>query len=118
MFNFLLYHILDQQSCVRISLCGGGDLLKAPGSVAHYLADSIFYSTNDRGPAGGGWTLTTAQVINLIENQGETFYTMDGQKRANIYVNVNPRSGQKFVQTFADRDWRNNLLELEACAIR
>jgi hypothetical protein len=29
------------------SLCGGGDLRKALGSVAHYLADGIFYSTND-----------------------------------------------------------------------
>ena len=26
---------------------GGGDLLKALGSMAHYLADAIFYSTND-----------------------------------------------------------------------
>src|SRR2546423_10716069 len=32
---------------IYASLCGGGDLLKAPGSVAHYLADDIFYSTND-----------------------------------------------------------------------
>ena len=32
---------------ISASLCGGGDLLKALGSVAHYLADGIFYSTND-----------------------------------------------------------------------
>ncbi len=31
------------------SLCGGGDSLKAQRLVAHYLADSIFYSTNDKG---------------------------------------------------------------------
>jgi len=32
---------------MHASLCGGGYLLKALGSVAHYLADGIFYSTND-----------------------------------------------------------------------
>ncbi len=32
---------------ISASLCGGGDLLKALGSVAHYFADGIFYSTND-----------------------------------------------------------------------
>src|SRR5262249_46767929 len=32
---------------IHASLCGGGDLLKALGSVAHYLTDGIFYSTND-----------------------------------------------------------------------
>jgi hypothetical protein len=34
---------------MHASLCGGGDLLKALGCVAHYLADGIFYSTNDSG---------------------------------------------------------------------
>jgi hypothetical protein len=33
---------------MHASLCGGGDLLQAQGLVAHYLADNIFYSTNDR----------------------------------------------------------------------
>jgi len=33
---------------MHVSLCDGGYLLKALGSVAHYLADGIFYSTNDK----------------------------------------------------------------------
>lgn len=70
------------------------------------------------GPGGGGWTLATQEVINLIENKGETFYTLDGQKRANIGVRVHPQSRLKFVQTYADGDWNNNLLALDACAIR
>ena len=32
---------------IDASLCGRGDLLKAPGSVAHYLADRLFNLSND-----------------------------------------------------------------------
>jgi len=32
------------------SLCGGGDLLKALGSVALFLANGILYRTNDTHP--------------------------------------------------------------------
>jgi hypothetical protein len=34
-------------SLCHARLCGGGDLLKALGIVAGYLADAIFYLTND-----------------------------------------------------------------------
>src|SRR5438045_9507330 len=33
---------------MHASLCGGGDLLKAPGSVASYLADRLLNLSNDR----------------------------------------------------------------------
>jgi len=32
---------------MHASLCGGGYLLKAPGSVASYLADGLFNLSND-----------------------------------------------------------------------
>ena len=32
---------------IHASLCGRGDLLKAPGSVASYLADRLFNLSND-----------------------------------------------------------------------
>ena len=67
------------------------------------------------GPGGGGWTKTTQEVISLIKRQIDTFYTWDGQKRANI--KVNSRNGREFVQTYADGDWKNNLLSLDACPI-
>ena len=68
------------------------------------------------GPAGGGWTLTTQDVISLIKRGTDTFYTWDGKKRADIAVNS--RNGREYVQTYADRDWTNNLLALDACPIR
>lgn len=36
-----------ERFAIHASLCGGGDLLKALGGVAHYLADGLVYSTND-----------------------------------------------------------------------
>jgi hypothetical protein len=44
-------------SLCHARLCGGGDLLKALGIVAGYLADAIFYLTND---TGTGATATQA----------------------------------------------------------
>jgi hypothetical protein len=32
---------------IHASLCGGGNLLKAPGSVASYLANRLFNLSND-----------------------------------------------------------------------
>ena len=37
----------EERFIMHASLCGGSDLLKAQGLVAHYLPGSIFYSTND-----------------------------------------------------------------------
>lgn len=69
------------------------------------------------GPDNGGWTLTTAQVIACIMH-GDVFYTRDGQNRANIEVKENPYTRSEFVQTPADRDSKNNLLNLETCPLR
>lgn len=65
---------------------------------------------------GSGWTWSVQDVISSIENGTNTFYTNDGLKRANIEVRT--RNGRKFVQTRADGDWTNNLLELNACPIQ
>jgi hypothetical protein len=70
------------------------------------------------GPDGDGWTLTTAQVIARIMQHGDVFYTRDGHKRANIEVKENPYTRLPFVQTPADRDSKNNLLNLETCPPR
>ncbi len=65
---------------------------------------------------GRSWRLTVQDVIASIENRTNTFYTDDGRKRAVVQVRV--RNGRKFVQTQADGDWTNNLLELDTCPIR
>src|SRR5260221_13226014 len=42
MFNFSVYHMADQQSCVRFRLCERTNALKALGSVANYLENDPF----------------------------------------------------------------------------
>ncbi|RWQ64515.1 DUF3892 domain-containing protein [Mesorhizobium sp.] len=64
------------------------------------------------GNSTGKWT--RAQVIQWIEEKTNTFYTLVGGKRANIGV-VNGQNG-KYVRTYADGQWNDNLLALAECA--
>ena len=59
----------------------------------------------------GKWTRT--QVVAWIESRAHTFYTMVGGKRANVGV-VDGPSG-KYLRTYADGDWNDNLLALHEC---
>ena len=63
---------------------------------------------------GSGWKWTRQQVINSIEDKTNTFYTMVGGKRANVGV-VSGANG-KYVRTYADGVWNDNLLALPECA--
>ena len=63
---------------------------------------------------GSGWKWTRQQVVDSIEGKTNTFYTMVGGKRADVGV-VNGANG-KYVRTFADGVWNDNLLALPECA--
>jgi hypothetical protein len=80
--------------------------------VAHYNAHEGI--THLGGPGGGGWLLTREQVIANIESRTNTFFTLaaDG-KRADIGV-VDGLTG-KYVRTYADKEWSDNLLNLAQC---
>jgi cytochrome oxidase Cu insertion factor (SCO1/SenC/PrrC family) len=62
---------------------------------------------------GQGWKWTTNQVVQSIENKTNSFYTYVNQTRANIGV-VNGPNG-KYVRTYADGKWTDNLLSLPEC---
>lgn len=68
------------------------------------------------GPEGGGWTADTPQVIRWIETNTYSFYTYEGGVRAQVGVRETP-AGHKYIQTFADGYWKNNLLELKDCSL-
>jgi hypothetical protein len=63
---------------------------------------------------GPGWKITVPDAIRKIENREWEFYTMVGGKRADIDVRTS-KSGRKFLQTYADGYWNNNLLALPEC---
>lgn len=63
---------------------------------------------------GSGWKWTRAQVITSIEARTHTFYTRGPEGRADIGV-VNGPNG-KYVRTYANGAWNDNLLSLPECS--
>ena len=63
---------------------------------------------------GSGWRWTRSHVIQSIEGRTNAFYTRVGGYRAEIGV-VNGPNG-KYVRTYADGKWNDNLLALPECA--
>lgn len=63
---------------------------------------------------GPGWRWTRQKVIDSIEAKSNTFYTLVGGTRADIGV-VNGANG-KYVRTYADGKWNDNLLALPECS--
>lgn len=62
---------------------------------------------------GHGWNWTRADVIASIEAKTNTFYTYVNGNRGDIGV-VNGQNG-KYVRTYADGKWNDNLLSLPEC---
>jgi hypothetical protein len=63
-----------------------------------------------------GSKMTVAQVVDHIEKNTHTFYVQTAATtRANVGV-VDPGNGSpKFIRTYADKQWNNNLLSLPLC---
>ncbi|MBU9832453.1 MULTISPECIES: DUF3892 domain-containing protein [Rahnella] len=63
-----------------------------------------------------GSKMTVAQVVNHIENKTHTFFVQAASAgRADVGV-VDPGNGSpKFIRTYADGKWNNNLLSLPLC---
>jgi hypothetical protein len=62
---------------------------------------------------GVGWKWTRQQVIYAIESKTHCFYTSVGSKVAWVGVKNGPHG--KYVQTYSDGLWNNNLLALPEC---
>jgi len=62
---------------------------------------------------GDTWKWTRADVIRSIENGTNTFFTRVNGKRAEVGV-VDGQNG-KYVRTYADGVWNDNLLALPEC---
>jgi hypothetical protein len=66
-------------------------------------------------PTGGGrWKDTVSNVVGFIENQTHRFYTHQGNATAMVGVRTSA-AGHKFLQTYADGVWKDNLLALPEC---
>lgn len=63
---------------------------------------------------GATWHWTRQQVIDSIEAKTNTFYTLVGNNRGDIDVG-NGANG-KYLRTYADGKWNDNLLALPECS--
>lgn len=63
---------------------------------------------------GATWHWTRQDVINSIEGKTNTFFTLVGGNRAEVGV-VNGANG-KYLRTYADGKWNDNLLALPECS--
>ena len=65
---------------------------------------------------GPGWRWTREAVIQSIEAKTNTFYVIDAAGHRSDVGVVNPGNGRaKYVRTYRDGDWNNNLLALPEC---
>ena len=66
--------------------------------------------------AGAGWKWTREQVIRTIDDRTNTFFVIDAAgHRSDIGV-IDPGNGRaRYLRTYADGDWNNNLLALPNC---
>jgi hypothetical protein len=65
-------------------------------------------------PAGGRWKDTVANIVAFIESKHHRFYTSEDGSSAWVGVRTST-AGNKFLQTYADGVWRDNLLALPEC---
>lgn len=65
------------------------------------------------GVGGNGWWWTVDQVVQSIEAKTNTFFTLVGNKRADVGVVHGPT--KKYIRTHADGQWNDNLLALAPC---
>lgn len=75
--------------------------------------DSKHEAITHLGNAAAGWKWTRQQVIDSIEAGANTFYTLVGGNRGDVGV-VNGPNG-KYLRTYADGQWNDNLLSLPEC---
>jgi hypothetical protein len=62
---------------------------------------------------GQGWKWTRDQVIRSIEAKTNTFFTQENGSRAEVGVVDGPNG--KYVRTYANGQWNDNLLALREC---
>ena len=73
--------------------------------------------THVEGPtpnASGRWKNTTPEVVRMIEQGTYRFYTNESGATAWVGVRTSA-AGNKFLQTYADGVWKDNLLALKEC---
>lgn len=68
------------------------------------------------GNTANNWRMTRDEAIARIDDQRDSFYTLDNfGNRADVKV-VRPAAGHAYLRTYADGKWTDNLLALAECS--
>jgi hypothetical protein len=86
-----------------------------PCCITPIAATQSLLADRSNWSSAGSWKDTVANVVGFIENNQHRFYTKEGNASAWVAVRTSA-AGNKFLQTYADGIWKDNLLALPECA--
>lgn len=82
----------------------------------HHQARPVQPARAHHAPRGATWKWTREQVIQSIDAKTNTFFVIDAAEHRSEVGVVDPGQGRaRYVGTYADGDWNNNLLALSNC---
>lgn len=77
--------------------------------------EHITHVGGPKSDGSGRWKETVPNVVRMIEQKTHRFFTSEGGVTALVGVRTSA-AGNKFLQTYADGVWKDNLLALQECA--
>lgn len=82
--------------------------IRLSGGNTHQHITRLWWTNPANGQSGDN---TRAEIVSWIENENGKAYVEEGGRRVDVLV-VTPSSGPKYLRTYADGVWKNNLLSL------
>jgi hypothetical protein len=76
--------------------------------------DRITHAGGPKPDGTGRWKDTVANIIGFIESKQHRFYTGEGNNKTWVGVQKSA-SGHKYIQTYANERWNDNLLAQSEC---
>lgn len=77
--------------------------------------ERITHAGGPRPDGAGRWKDSVTNIIGFIERKEHRFYTQEGNRTAWVGVRTST-AGNKYIQTYADNQWSDNLLALRECS--
>lgn len=82
--------------------------VRLTGGTTHQHITNLWWTNPANGKTGGN---TRAEIVSWIEDENGKAYVEEAGGRVDVLV-VTPTTGPKYLRTYADGVWANNLLEL------
>ena len=82
--------------------------IRLTGGATHQHITHLWWTNPADGRTGDN---TRADIVSWIENENGKAYVEEGGHRVDVGV-VTPATGPKYLRTYADGTWKDNLLAL------